>query len=52
VSVLNPASLTISSVGPATRIVWFVDTDRTTSVIAANAVYYLYLDNIRIYIDN
>lgn len=52
VSVLNPASLTISSVGPATRIVWFVDTDRTTSVIAANAVYYLYLDNIRVYIDN
>ena len=50
VAVLNPASVTIPSAGPSTRVTWFVDTDRTTSVIAANSVYYLYLDNIRIYI--
>lgn len=47
---LNPASVTIPSAGPSTRIVWFVDTERSTSVVAANSVYYLYLDNIRIYI--
>lgn len=50
VAYLNPASVTIPSAGPSTRVVWFVDTDRETSVIAANSVYYLYLDNIRIYI--
>lgn len=50
VALMNAASVTIPSATSSTRVVWFVDTDRETSVIAANSVYYLYLDNIRIYI--
>lgn len=40
----------IGSAGPSTRIVFFADTGRTTSVVAANSCYYLYLDNVKVYI--
>lgn len=47
-SILNETSVTISSVTSSTRITFFMDTTRETSVIAANACYYLYLDNIKL----
>ena len=52
VSAMHSRTQEIASVGATTRIVFFADTGRTTSVVAANAVYYLYLDNIRVYIKN
>lgn len=52
VSNLHHRTQEISSVGQSTRIVFFSDTDRTTSVIAANSCYYLYLDNLKVYIKN
>lgn len=52
VSRMTPMSHTVTAVTPSTRIVFFPDTDRTTSVLAANSVYYLYLDNIKVYIND
>lgn len=50
VAKMTKVSHDVTSVGPSTRIVFFADTDRTTSVLAANSVYYLYIDNIKVYI--
>ena len=47
-------TLEISNVGNSTRIVFYVDTDRTkpdkTAFLGNNSCYYLYLDNIKVYI--
>lgn len=46
----------IGSAGNTTRIVFYVDTDRTkpdkTAWLGNNSCYYLYLDNIKVYIKN
>ena len=36
--------------GPSTRIVIFADTDQNSKKIGANSVYYLNIDNIKVYI--
>jgi hypothetical protein len=50
VSILKETAVAIKSVTSSTRITFFMDTTRETSVIAANACYYLYLDNIKLQI--
>lgn len=50
ISMLKPMTLTIPSVDNTTRIVFFPDTARNTSHIAANCCYFLYLDDIKVYI--
>ncbi len=52
VSMMHHSLVNVSSATSSTRIVFWAGTDRTTSVIAANAIYYLYLDNIKVYINN
>ncbi|MBQ8048163.1 MAG: fimbrillin family protein [Bacteroidales bacterium] len=49
---MNHALVNVPSATSSTRIVFWAGTDRTTSVIAANSIYYLYLDNIKVYINN
>lgn len=49
---MSHSNIPVSSVTSSTRIVFWAGTDRNTSVVAANSVYYLYLDNIKIYIKN
>lgn len=44
----TPQSVTISDCGNATRLTWWPCTQRSSSVIAANCVYYIYIDNIRV----
>lgn len=40
----------IPSAGPSTRIVFMADTTRDTKHIGQNSCYFLYLDNIKVYI--
>lgn len=47
---LSHMTLDIQGVGSTSRIVFYADTDRDTSYAGANSVYYLYLDNIKVYI--
>lgn len=49
---MSHSNIAVSSATSSTRIVFWAGTDRNTSVIAANSVYYLYLDNIKVYINN
>jgi hypothetical protein len=49
-------SVNIPAAGSSTRIIFTVDTNRTAgdgivSGLASNSVYYLYLDNIKVYIN-
>ena len=44
--------MVINSVDKDTRIVFMVDTNQSTSHIGRNSCYYLYLDNIKVYIKN
>lgn len=41
-------SVTINGCNSASRIAWWSCTNRTSSVIAANGAYYIYIDNIRV----
>ena len=47
--VVVPADIPATS---STRITFWPDTTQNSSKVAANAVYYLYLDNIKVYINN
>lgn len=54
---MQTTSVNIDSAGPSTRIVFSVSTNRTSGdgvlgTIASNSCYYLYLDNIKVYINN
>ncbi len=51
VSKMNHASLTVNACTSSTRFVVFANTTRTTKHVASNACYYVYLDNIKVYID-
>lgn len=42
----------ISGAGASTRIVFWADTNRTSKHVGANCCYYLYLDDIRVYIND
>lgn len=44
--------ITIKSAGQSTRVVFYADTEYSKSTLASNLVYYLYLDNIKVYIKN
>lgn len=52
VAAMQHADVTITGCGPTTRITFWPLTTRDSSKIAANCVYYVYLDDIRIYVDN
>ena len=43
-----PQSVTISGCANNTRLTWWASTKQDGSVIAANCVYYVYIDNIRV----
>ena len=43
-----PQSVKISGCGHTTRLTWWACTEQESSVLAANCVYYVYLDNIRV----
>lgn len=43
-------SVVIPDAGHSTRIVFYADTEYERKAIASNLVYYLYLDNIKVYI--
>lgn len=47
---MSHENLKISDINSNSRIVFYPDTKQETSEFAANCVYYLYLDNIKIYI--
>lgn len=49
---LHARSIDIDGVGSTTRFVFFVLTNQTMVHIGANACYYLYIDDIRAYINN
>ncbi len=50
---MQHVSETINSAGPSTRIVFYMDTDCDVfKTFGANSCYYLYLDNIKVYIKN
>ena len=54
---MQTASAVVPTAGPSTRIVFSVMTDRKSGDgilggIASNSCYYLYLDNIKVYISN
>ncbi len=49
-SVLTPASHTIQGASSNTRIVFFADSGLTKGYFAANARYYVYIDDIKVYI--
>lgn len=45
-------TFTVGGVGNTTRVVWWATTSQSSSKIAANCAYYLYIDNIKISIAN
>lgn len=45
-------TFTVEGVGNTTRVVWWATTSQSSSKIAANCAYYLYIDNIKISIVN
>lgn len=47
---LHHNTFTIGSAGQSTRIVFMADTTQSTSHIGRNSCYYLYLDNIKVYL--
>lgn len=51
-STFPTSSFTASGAGKTTRVVWWANTTRADSKLAANCNYYLYIDNIKVSIAN
>lgn len=47
-STFPTSSFTASGAGKTTRVVWWANTTRADSKVAANCNYYLYIDNIKV----